>query len=153
MNEKPDITVLYDAAEDVEKAKAEEEGKPFPLAYAQVADALEKRGHNVKTIGITKKIHSLVALVEKDTSDVIFNLCEAIACSPQHEHNVVGLLELFEKCFTGCGSAGWMLAVPAPKPSGTATRKATKPRSSSQRIFRRRWFMESKMQPSLHTRR
>jgi D-alanine-D-alanine ligase len=102
--------VLYDAAEDVEKAKAEEEGKPFPLAYAQVADALEKRGHKVKTIGITKKIHSLVALVEKDTSDVIFNLCEAIACSPQHEHNVVGLLELFEKCFTGCGSTGWMLA-------------------------------------------
>lgn len=110
MNEKPSITVLYDAAEDVEKAKAEEEGKPFPLAYAQVADALEKRGHKVKTIGITKKIHSLVALVEKDTSEVIFNLCEAIACSPQHEHNVVGLLELFEKCFTGCGSTGWMLA-------------------------------------------
>jgi len=93
MNEKPSITVLYDAAEDVEKAKAEEEGKPFPLAYAQVADALEKRGHKVKAIGVTKKIHSLVALVEKDTSDVIVNLCEAIACSPQHEHNVVGLLE------------------------------------------------------------
>ncbi|MEX2308989.1 MAG: hypothetical protein WD738_15415 [Pirellulales bacterium] len=110
MDEKRSITVLYDAAEDVEKAKAEEEGKPFPLAYAQVAEALEKRGHKVKTIGVTKKIHSLVALVEKDTSDVIFNLCEAIACSPQHEHNVVGLLELYEKCFTGCGSAGWLLA-------------------------------------------
>jgi D-alanine-D-alanine ligase len=41
---------------------------------------------------------------------VIFNLCEAIATSAQHEHNVVGLLELFQKCFTGCGSAGWLLA-------------------------------------------
>jgi D-alanine-D-alanine ligase len=110
MGGKRSITVLYDAAEDVEKAKAEGEGKPFPLAYAQVADALDKRGHKVKAIGVTKNIHSLVALVEKDTSDVIFNLCEAIACSPQHEHNVVGLLELFEKCFTGCGSAGWLLA-------------------------------------------
>jgi D-alanine-D-alanine ligase len=110
MDEKRSVTVLYDAAEDVEKAKAEEEGTPFPLAYAQVADALEKRGHKVKTVGVTKKIRSLVALVEKDTSDVIFNLCEAIACSPQHEHNVVGLLELYEKCFTGCGSAGWLLA-------------------------------------------
>jgi len=110
MDKKCSITVLYDAAEDVEKAKAEKEGKPFPLAYAQVADALEKRGHKVKTIGVTKKINSLVGLVEKDTSDVIFNLCEAIACSTQHEHNVVGLLELFEKCFTGCGSAGWLLA-------------------------------------------
>ena len=102
--------MLYDSAEDIEKAKAEQEGKPFPLAYAQVADTLEKRGHKVKTIGVTKKIHNLVALVEKDTSDVIFNLCEAIACSTQNEHNVVGLLELFEKCFTGCGSAGWLLA-------------------------------------------
>ena len=110
MEEKHNITVLYDAAEDIEKAKAEEAGQPFPLAYAQVAEALEKRGHKVKTMGVTKKIHSLVALVEKDTSDVMFNLCEAIAGSPQHEHNVVGLLELFEKCFTGCGSAGWLLA-------------------------------------------
>jgi D-alanine-D-alanine ligase len=110
MKEKRTITVLYDAVEDEEKAKAEAEGEPFPLAYAQVADALEKRGHTVQTIGVTKKIRSLVALIEKDTSDVIFNLCEAIASSTPHEHNVVGLLELFEKCFTGCGSAGWLLA-------------------------------------------
>ena len=74
-----------------------------------MAEALEKRGHKVKTIAVTKKIRSLVTVVEKDDSDVIFNLCEAIASSSQHEHNVVGLLELFEKCFTGCGSAGWLL--------------------------------------------
>src|SRR5687768_3988430 len=109
MDEKLSITVLYDAAEDSEKAKAEEEGKPFPLAYAQVADALEKRGHKVQTLGVERKIRNLVSLIEKDTSDVIFNLCEAIASSAQHEHNVVGLLELFQKCFTGCGSAGWLL--------------------------------------------
>jgi D-alanine-D-alanine ligase len=110
MDEKLNITVLYDAAEDSEKAKAEKEGKPFPLAYAQVADALEKRGHKVQTLGVEQKIRNLVSLVEKDTSDVIFNLCEAIASSAQHEHNVVGLLELFQKCFTGCGSAAWLLA-------------------------------------------
>jgi D-alanine-D-alanine ligase len=75
-----------------------------------VADALEKRGHTVQTLGVERKIRSLVSLVEKDTSDVIFNLCEAIASSAQHEHNVVGLLELFQKCFTGCGSAAWLLA-------------------------------------------
>jgi D-alanine-D-alanine ligase len=109
MDEKLNITVLYDAAEDSEKAKAEKEGKPFSLAYAQVADALEKRGHKVQTLGVERKIRNLVSLVEKDTSDVIVNLCEAIASSAQHEHNVVGLLELFQKCFTGCGSAGWML--------------------------------------------
>ncbi len=110
MEQKPSVTVLYDAAEDIEKAKAEKENKPFPLAYAQVADALEKRGYLVQTVAATKKIRNLVAILEKDTSDVIFNLCEAIAISTQHEHNVVGLLELFEKCFTGSGSAGWLLA-------------------------------------------
>jgi D-alanine-D-alanine ligase len=110
MDEKRRITVLYDAAEDFEKAKAEKENKPFPLAYAQVAEALAKRGHTVHTVAVTKKIRNLVSIVEKDTSDVIFNLCEAIAASAQHEHNVVGLLELFQKCFTGCGSAGWLLA-------------------------------------------
>jgi D-alanine-D-alanine ligase len=109
MDEKLKITVLYDAAEDSEKAKAEKEGKPFPLAYAQVAAALEKRGHNVQTLGVERKIRNLVSLIEKDSSDVIFNLCEAIASSAQHEHNVVGLLELFQKCFTGSGSAGWLL--------------------------------------------
>src|SRR5215213_9451701 len=110
MDEKRSISILYDEAEDIEKAKAEENRKPFPLAYAQVAEALEKRGHKVRTVAVSRKIHNLVGVIEKDTSDVIFNLCEAIASSPQHEHNVVGLLELFEKCFTGCGSAGWLLA-------------------------------------------
>jgi D-alanine-D-alanine ligase len=110
MDEKRRITILYDAAEDIEKAKAEKAGKPFPLAYAQVAEALEKRGHTVQTVAVTKKIRALVSVVDKDNSDVIFNLCEAIASSPQHEHNVVGLLELFQKCFTGCGSEGWLLA-------------------------------------------
>jgi D-alanine-D-alanine ligase len=110
MDQKFKVTVLYDQAEDIEKAKADEQGKPFPLAYAQVADALSKRGHDVQTIAVSRKIRELVSLVEKDSSDVIFNLCEAISSSPRHEHNVVGLLELFEKCFTGCGSAGWLLA-------------------------------------------
>ena len=110
LNDKRGITILYDAAEDAEKAKADQAGKPFPLAYAQVAEALEKRGHKVQAVAVTKRIHNVVAAIEKDKSDVIFNLCEAIASSPQHEHNVVGLLELFQKTFTGCGSAGWLLA-------------------------------------------
>lgn len=104
------ISIFYDAAEDVEKQQADKEGRPFPLAYAQVGEALEKRGHKVRTVSVNKKIGTLVGLVEKDTSDVIFNLCEAIAATPQHEHAVIGLLELYGKCFTGCGSAGYVLA-------------------------------------------
>src|SRR5262245_61111396 len=101
MDQKLKVTILYDEAEDIEKGKADEQGKPFPLAYAQVADALTKRGHSVKAIAVSRKIRELISTIEKDSSDVIFNLCEDIASSPRHEHNVVGLLELFEKCFTG----------------------------------------------------
>lgn len=110
MDEKLNITILYDLAEDTEKAKADQENKPFPLTYAQVADALSKRGHKVTPVPVQRKIRHVVDLIEKDNSDVIFNLCEAIAPNPRHEHNVVGLLELYQKCFTGSGSAGWMLA-------------------------------------------
>jgi D-alanine-D-alanine ligase len=110
MDQNLKVTVLYDEAEDIEKAKADEQGKPFPLAYAQVTEALTKRGHEVQPIAVSQKIREFVSLIEKDSSDVIFNLCESIASSPRHEHNVVGLLELFEKCFTGCGSVGWLLA-------------------------------------------
>ena len=59
MIDKRRITILYDEAEDIEKAKAEKAGKPFPLAYAQVADALAKRGHTVLTVPVSKKIRDL----------------------------------------------------------------------------------------------
>lgn len=104
------ITILYDAAEDEAKAEAEAEGKPCPLAYCQVAEALGKRGHSVRTVAVNAKISRLVDELEKDGSDVIFNLCEANASPAQKEHTLAGLLELYEKCFTGTGSAGFVLA-------------------------------------------
>lgn len=109
-DDKRSVTILYDAVEDTEKAKADAEGKPFPLAYAQIAEALTKRGHTVKTVPVGKNIRALVSVIEKDSSDVIFNLCEDIARVSRHEHNVAGLLELFNKCFTGAGSIGEVLA-------------------------------------------
>lgn len=110
MDDKRTVTILYDAVEDTEKAKAEAQGKAFPLAYAQVAEALTKRGHTVKSVPVSRNIRTLVGLIEKDDSDVIFNLCEEIARTSRHEHNVAGLLELFNKCFTGAGSIGEVLA-------------------------------------------
>jgi len=109
-DDKRTVTILYDAVEDTEKAKADAEGKPFPLAYAQIAEALTKRGHTVKAVPVGKNIRTLVGVIEKDSSDVIFNLCEDIARVSRHEHNVAGLLELFNKCFTGAGSIGEVLA-------------------------------------------
>ncbi|HWL93873.1 MAG TPA: hypothetical protein VNT79_10090 [Phycisphaerae bacterium] len=110
MDEKYKITILYDATEDDERLKAEAEKRPYVQAPLQVAEALEKRGHTVKSVGVRKKIKILTDVIEKDDSDVIFNLCEDIANKSQHEHNVAGMLELYEKCFTGTGSAGYMLA-------------------------------------------
>ena len=83
MDHKLKVTILYDEAEDIEKAKADEQGKPSPLAYAQVADALAKRCTPCNRFASLAKSASWFRFSNKDTSDVIFNLCEAIASSPQ----------------------------------------------------------------------
>jgi D-alanine-D-alanine ligase len=99
------VTILYDSVED-------EEAPPdadLPV-YQQVMKALESRGHRVKAMAAESKIKSLVAQIEKDDSEVIFNLCESLAGVDQHAINVASLLELLGKPFTGAGAMGLTLA-------------------------------------------
>ncbi len=110
MADKCKVTVLYDAVEDDEKAKAEAKKEPFPLVYEQVFQALEKRGHAVKLLAARKSIKTFVGQIENDNSDVFFNLCESIAGDGKHEYRVAALLELMDKPFTGSGSTGMTLA-------------------------------------------
>jgi len=109
MEEKYKITLLYDAIEDKEKAKAEPKKEAFPLVYEQVTQALEKRGHTVKVLAAKKNIKTLVGQLDDDESDIFFNLCESIDGAGTHEQRVASLLELMGKPFTGSGSAGMAL--------------------------------------------
>src|SRR5262245_21121239 len=99
------VTILYDAVEDDEVAADAD----TPV-YQQVQGALEKRGHRVRAMAAESKIKSLVAQIEKDESEIIFNLCESLAGVDLHAINVVSLLELMGKTFTGTGSVGLILA-------------------------------------------
>lgn len=108
--EKLKITLLYDAIEDKEKAEAKERGEKLPLVYEQIMQVLTKRGHTVNLLAAEPKIRDLVSHIEKDDSDIIFNLCESLGGISQYEQNVASLLELLDKKFTGSGSLGLALA-------------------------------------------
>jgi D-alanine-D-alanine ligase len=102
------ITILYDAIEDKFKAEADE--KPFPLVYEAVSEALRERGHEVRLLAAQPEIRELIAQLEQDDGDLIFNLCESLVGVSQREQNVAALLELLGKRFTGAGSLGLALA-------------------------------------------
>ena len=99
------ITLLYDAIED----EAQEEHEDEPV-YRQVARALTERDHKVTTLAATPDLKSLIQALERDESDVVFNLCESLGGEDRHATRVASLLELLGKRFTGAGSLGLTLA-------------------------------------------
>ena len=110
MDRKLKVTILYDAVEDVEQARASERGeKVSPLVHEEVGKLLTEAGHTVQRIAARSPVQLATALAEDD-SDLIFNVCESLGGVPYHEQNVAGLLELFGKRFTGTGSVGLAIA-------------------------------------------
>jgi D-alanine-D-alanine ligase len=99
------LTLLYDYIEDEPQPKDAD-----PPVYREVAAVLRTRGHEVNTIAVTPDTCQLVHALEKDRSDMIFNLCDAIGDVDDRAINVASLLELMEKPFTGAGTMGLSLA-------------------------------------------
>jgi D-alanine-D-alanine ligase len=103
--EKLRVTLLYDVIEDQESSAYEAE----PV-YQTVGRVLSERGHTVQTLAAVPDVRKLVRGLEADDSDVVFNLCESLGGVERHAINVVSLLELLGKRFTGTGSLGQTLA-------------------------------------------
>lgn len=109
------VTILYDAEEDrwFEDAKiaAEKKGDPVepPVHYA-LAEALVLRGHKVKKIAAEPDALKLAEALARDKSEVVFNVCDGLGGVTARAMQVVGLLELFEKRFTGSGSEAMAIA-------------------------------------------
>lgn len=99
------VTLLYDVIEDQE----EQDGADEPV-YRQVQRALSERGHQVSTLAATPDLKALVAALERDESDLIFNLCEGLGGIDRHATGVASVLEMLGKPFTGAGSLGLTLA-------------------------------------------
>jgi D-alanine-D-alanine ligase len=108
---KLNISILYDAIEDAEKARALERGEPVaPLVHEVLRETLRRAGHEVETIAAGRTALELAAQIEKERSDLVFNVCESFGGINQQEQHVAAVLELFGKRFTGTGSLGLSLA-------------------------------------------
>jgi D-alanine-D-alanine ligase len=102
---KPTITVLYDEVEDKEPTPNGD-----PPVYQEVKSALLERDYKVKTLAASADIHDLVGRIQRDESELIFNLCESLGGVDMHAIRVAALLELLGRPFTGTGSLGMTLA-------------------------------------------
>jgi D-alanine-D-alanine ligase len=110
VDRKLSVTILYDAVEDEEYAKAQARGEArAPLVYEEIGAILTAAGHTVSRLAARDPVQLAGALAE-DQSDLIFNVCESLGGVPHHEQNVAALLELFGKRFTGSGSIGLAIA-------------------------------------------
>jgi len=99
------VTLLYDSIEDEEQT----EGADEPV-YRQVSRALTSRGHEVSTLAATRDLGKLIADLERDQSELVFNLCEGLGGVDRHATGVASLLELVGKPFTGAGALGLTLS-------------------------------------------
>src|ERR1043165_632516 len=105
MTSRREVTILYDAAED--EAQAPDADTPV---NEEVERVLTARGHSVRRIPVRPNVCDLVQQIERDTSDLVFNLCESFDGVDLRAINVAAILELMRKPFTGTGSFGLTLA-------------------------------------------
>jgi D-alanine-D-alanine ligase len=68
-----------------------------------VRTSLIELGYDVRRFNVTDNVGELVAFLENERPDLIFNLCESVANVAIHEMHVVGIFELLGLCYTGSG--------------------------------------------------
>jgi len=110
-DEKPSITILYDADEERVRDEALKKGEKFPaLVSTQIEETLTKRGYKIKRLAAEPPIKKLVRQIEDDDSDLIFNVCESLGGEGSEERRIASILELLDKRFTGSASLALTLA-------------------------------------------
>jgi D-alanine-D-alanine ligase len=104
------ITVMYDALEDAVQAERKARGeKCAPLVSELLEGVLREAGHRVTKLSATD-VCSVIAQLERDDCDLVFNVCESFNGKDASEHLAAALLEMSGKRFTGAGSIGLALA-------------------------------------------
>jgi D-alanine-D-alanine ligase len=109
------VTILYDGEEDrwfdEARGAAAKTGEPVePPVHYPLGEALAARGHKVRKIAAEPDALGLAEALAKDKSELIFNVCDGLGGVTARAMQVVGLLELFEKRFTGSGSEAMAIA-------------------------------------------
>lgn len=110
---KRSVTILYDRIEDdafeTARAAGEDTSELIPI-HVMLGDALTGRGHKVKKLAATRDVKKLFLDLAADDSEVIFNVCDGLDGDMKCASNVVAILELLGKAFTGSGPSAMRLA-------------------------------------------
>lgn len=69
--------------------------------FAEISEILNKSKFTAFTLNVKNNIHKLIASIEKEKPDVIFNFVEEFYDEPRLEMNVCALYELFKIPYTG----------------------------------------------------
>jgi D-alanine-D-alanine ligase len=78
-------------------------------AEAHVIGALEKLGHEVRTIGVWDEPGMIIDEVKNHPPDIVFNLTEHFNEVSAYDRNVAGLLEMMDVPYTGSSPTGLTL--------------------------------------------
>jgi D-alanine-D-alanine ligase len=78
-------------------------------AEAHVIDALNKLGHEVRTIGVWDEPGMIIDEIKGNPPDVVFNLTEHFNEVSAYDRNVAGLLEMMGVPYTGSSPTGLTL--------------------------------------------
>lgn len=95
------VPLEYDYAADLESGQ-------FPTERDVIA-TLRELGHEARPLGVHDELQTLVAHVQQDPPDLIFNLTEVFHQDRRHEPHLAGLLELLGIPYTGADPTTLML--------------------------------------------
>lgn len=89
----------YDDCDDVDASSVEASARA-------ITTALQGAGLTAELVGLQgREVFEVLTRLRASKADLVFNLCESMAGSPQNEPTFAGLLDLFEIPYTGAGLA------------------------------------------------
>src|SRR6059058_2165026 len=83
---------------------------PVDPVIAQLSEALRSLDHSVSTLVVDRTVEPVVAAVQREAPDIVFNLAESFGGKSALESNVAALLNLLGLRYTGSSPAGLVIA-------------------------------------------
>ena len=109
MSKKLHITALVDGTTVPENDPEFMVTPPVPTTEHHVIGSLRELGHDVSILPVQEDIPEIVAALNRDKPDLVFNLTEHFGGDRRFDKNIAALLEILDIPFTGSGAMGLML--------------------------------------------
>lgn len=109
MSKKLHVTALVDGTTVPENDPEFTVTPPVPSTEHHVIGSLRELGHEVSVLPVQEDIPEIVAALNRDKPDLVFNLTEHFGGDRRFDKNIAALLEILNIPFTGSGAMGLML--------------------------------------------